>query len=263
MVAPIQRNPKVFDAFASVPREKFLGPGPWVIGAEFNKYVTPNRSPDWLYHNVLVSIDAGKSINNGSPSLWAYLFDQLDLKPNERVLQIGAGTGYYTAIIATVIGRKGRVYAMEFEKDLADRARASLKAWPQAKIFCGDASGFDPGEVDVVVAFAGGTHPAPIWLERLAMEGRLLMPIVMDNGRGFMLKATRRHEGFEAQAVSPCGFVLAKGFRNKSEARSLKKVLSPLKGKLPELGGLHVGRLPESKKGEAFFAGRNFWLSKR
>jgi protein-L-isoaspartate(D-aspartate) O-methyltransferase len=226
-------------------------------------YRTPDENPRWLYHNVLVSIDARKGINNGSPGLWGFLLDQLDLKAGERVLQVGAGTGYYTAILATLVGRRGRVYAIEFEKRLAARARANLAAWPQVEVVCGDASTFDAGEVDVVVAFAGGTHPAPLWLERLAPRGRLLMPLVMDDRGGFMLKAVRHRRDFEAVAVSRCWFVLAKGFRTKSEASDLKKALAPLKGKLPELRGLHVGRIPSAEKRNAFFIGRDFWLSRR
>jgi protein-L-isoaspartate(D-aspartate) O-methyltransferase len=190
VAAPVQRNPEmILDAFASVPRERFLGPGPWLIGGNIKSYRTPDKNPRWLYHNVLISLDARKGINNGSPALWTYLFDQLDLKPGERVLQVGAGTGYYSAIIAALVGRRGRVYAVEFEKHLAARARANLRPWPQAEVVCGDASTFDAGEVDVVVAFAGGTHPATLWLERLAPRGRLLMSLVMDDRGGFMLKS--------------------------------------------------------------------------
>jgi len=161
------------------------------------------------------------------------------------------------------VGRRGRVYAIEFEKDLAARARASLAAWPQVKVVRGDASTFDAGEVDVVVAFAGGTHPASLWLERLALGGRLLMPLVADDRGGFMLKAVRRRGGFEAKAVSRCWVVLAKGFRTKSEASDLKKALAPLEGELPALRGLHVGRIQPSERRQAFFIGRDFWLSRR
>jgi len=263
VAAPVRRDPAIVRAFASVPRERFLGPGPWLIRADMRNYRTPDSNPWWLYHNVLVSIDARKGINNGSPSMWAFLFDQLDFKPGERVLQVGAGTGYYTAILATLVGLRGRVHAIEFEKHLAARARANLTAWPQVKVVCGDASNFDAGEVDVVVVFAGGTHPAPLWLERLAPRGRLLMPLVADDRGGFMLKAVRRRGGFEAKAVSRCWFVLAKGFRTKNEASDLKKALAPLKGKLPALRGLHVGRISSAEKSNAFFIGRDFWLSRR
>jgi protein-L-isoaspartate(D-aspartate) O-methyltransferase len=263
VAAPVRRHPEIVKAFATVPRERFLGPGPWLIGTNIRNYRTPDRDPRWLYHNVLVSIDSRKGINNGSPELWAYLLDQLDLKPGERVLQVGAGSGYYTAIIAELVGRRGRVHAIEFEKHLAARARANLTAWPQVEIVHGDASHFDAGEVDVVVAFAGGTHPAPLWLERLAPQGRLLMPLVADDKGGFMLKAVRRRGGFSAKAVTPCWFVLAKGFRTRREADHLKTALVALKGKLPALRGLHAGPMPSSEKAKAFFSGQDFWLSMR
>ena len=263
VTAPVQNNAAVIEAFAVVPRERFLGRGPWRIGANFKKYRTPDKKPRWLYHDVLIGLDARKKINNGSPSLWAYLLDHLDLSPGERVLQVGAGTGYYTAILATLVGRAGRVSAVEFDNRLAARARANLKPWPQVRVTHGDASQFDPGEVDVVVVFAGGTHPAPIWLERLAPGGRLLMPLVTDDAGGFTLKVVRSRSGFKAKALTRCWFVLAKGFRNKREARDLKNALAALPGKIPTLRRLYRGRVPPSRKAQAFFIGQNYWLSRR
>lgn len=263
VTAPVRNNQAVIEAFASVPRERFLGQGPWLIGANFQEYRTPDKQPRWLYHDVLIGIDTPKKINNGSPCLWAYLLDQLDLRPGERVLQVGAGTGYYTAILATLVGKQGRVCAVEYEKHLAARARANLRPWPQVQLVCGDASTFNPGEVDVVVVFAGGTHPAPVWLDCLARRGRLLMPLVSDDARGFVLKVVRSRGGFRAKAICRCWFVLAKGFRNKHEARDLKKTIAALNGKMPALGGLHRGRAPRSRKARAFFIGQDFWLSKR
>jgi protein-L-isoaspartate(D-aspartate) O-methyltransferase len=171
--------------------------------------------------------------------------------------------GYYTAILATLVGQRGSVYAIECEKHLAARARANLADWHQVDVTCADASKFDTGEVDVVVAFAGGTHPALHWLERLAPQGRLLMPLVAADRGGFMLKAVRHHGGFRAEAVTPCWFVLAQGFRTAREERDLKKALSSLKGKLPALRALHVGRIKSSERKNAFFIGRDYWLSKQ
>src|SRR6516164_11775991 len=60
-------------------------------------------SPSHVYHDVLIALDESRGINNGQPSLWAYLFDRLDLVPGEQVLHLGCGTGYYTAIIAELV----------------------------------------------------------------------------------------------------------------------------------------------------------------
>jgi protein-L-isoaspartate(D-aspartate) O-methyltransferase len=139
--APIRRNLEIVDAFAAVPRERFLGPGPWRIipeGFLAQALTTPDDQPRWLYHNVLVTIDETRGINNGAPSLWARNFDQLDLRAGERVMQVGAGTGYYTAVLAEMVGRAGRVVAVEHDHELAARARDNLAPWPQVGVVAGD-----------------------------------------------------------------------------------------------------------------------------
>jgi protein-L-isoaspartate(D-aspartate) O-methyltransferase len=263
IAGPVRRNPRVVEAFATVPREKFLPPGPWTLHGTVS-WRTPDADPAWVYHNVLLSLDKRKGINNGSPSLWAYLFDQLDLKAGERVLQVGAGTGYYTAVLAELVGESGHVRAIEYDRRLAALAAKNLKPLPQVELIHGDAAVCDPGhDLDLVVAFAGGTHPPSLWLERLAPAGRLLMPLVGPDRHGFMLRADRRgRRRFEAKALSEVGFCLAKGFRAKREARALKKAMERLKGKLPKLRALHLGPVSKARRKEAFYATPTFWLSR-
>jgi protein-L-isoaspartate(D-aspartate) O-methyltransferase len=69
-------------AFAKVPREHFLGPGPWQVrspGIE-GYYATKDADPRRLYHNILVAIDATRDLNNGHPGLLAFLIDSLELQ---------------------------------------------------------------------------------------------------------------------------------------------------------------------------------------
>jgi protein-L-isoaspartate(D-aspartate) O-methyltransferase len=192
------------------------------------------------------------------------MLDQLDIKVGERVLQVGAGTGYYTAILAELVGKSGHVRAIEFDKRLAAIAAKNLKRLPQVELVHGDASICDPGhDLDLIVAFAGGTHPPSLWLERLAPGGRLLMPLVGPDRYGFMLRAVRRgRRRFEAKALSRVGFCLAKGFRAKGEARKLKRAMDRLKGKLPKLRALHLGAVSKARRKEAFYATSTFWLQR-
>jgi protein-L-isoaspartate(D-aspartate) O-methyltransferase len=60
-------------------------------------------------HDVLVAIDETRRLNNGQPSLWARLYDQLNLAPGEHAVHIGGGAGYYTAILAEIIDGRGKV----------------------------------------------------------------------------------------------------------------------------------------------------------
>jgi protein-L-isoaspartate(D-aspartate) O-methyltransferase len=225
---PIRRNLSVADAFAAVPREKFLGPGPWRIlpPARLDQpLITPDDAPHWLYHDVLVAIDPERKLNNGQPGFWAHNLDHLDLQRGERVLQVGAGTGYYTAVLAEIVGPRGHVTAVEHDEPLAARARSNLAAWRQVEVVAADGCTHDPGEVDAVVAFAGATHPAPRWLDRLAEGGRLVMPLTAEDWWGFMLRAQRRGDTFDARAIGGVGIFPCAGGRDPEAARELARAL--------------------------------------
>jgi protein-L-isoaspartate(D-aspartate) O-methyltransferase len=74
----------------------------------------------------LVAIDETRRLNNGQPSLWAQLFDVLDLAAGDHVIHVGAGQGYYSAILAEIVGPTGRVTAIEIDPNLATKARKNL-----------------------------------------------------------------------------------------------------------------------------------------
>src|SRR3954449_12801558 len=123
--APVA-SPAVVRAFATVPRERFLGPGPWRVLSPMDLssyWTTEDADPRHLYHDVLVAIDEARRLNNGQPSLWAALYDRLRLAAGMHVVHVGAGTGYYSAILAEIVGREGRVTAVEIDPSLAARAR--------------------------------------------------------------------------------------------------------------------------------------------
>ena len=159
------RSSAVVNSFATVPREQFVGPGPWRIKSPMDLaeyWTTDDDDPGQVYHDVLIALDKSRGINNGQPSLWVYLLDRLDLVPGEHVLHLGCGTGYYTAIIAELVGSSGRITAVEIDLTLAQKARAALADWPQVKLIQADGAhtSFEP--VDAIVASAGANHPLPV-----------------------------------------------------------------------------------------------------
>ena len=117
-------------AFAAVPREKFLGPGPWNIARpRRGGYVmSESDDPSLVYVDALIALDAVRSVNNGEPSAHAAWIAALELKPGERVLHVGAGTGYYTAILAELVGPSGHVEAFEIDPALAVELPVALDA---------------------------------------------------------------------------------------------------------------------------------------
>ena len=100
-------------AFAKVPRENFLGPGPWQVFRMRKAYVpTPTADPVYLYTDDIVGIVPERHINNGQPSLHAFLLSQAAPRAGDHIVHIGAGTGYYSAIMARLVTETGKVTAI-------------------------------------------------------------------------------------------------------------------------------------------------------
>ena len=218
------------DAFATVPREQFVGPGPWRIKSPMDLaeyWTTGDADPRHVYHDVLIALDESRGINNGQPSLWAYLFDHLDLVPGEQVLHLGCGTGYYTAIIAELVGSAGRVTAVEIDAKLAQKAEAALVDWPQVRVINADGASTSFAAVDAIVASAGATHPLHSWLDALRPGGRLLFPMTtLRDGPGAMLLVTRAtKDGFAARFLCRAGFIDFQGARDTATSRRLAAAL--------------------------------------
>jgi protein-L-isoaspartate(D-aspartate) O-methyltransferase len=207
----------LIEAYARVPREKYLGPPPWQIGSADQRAMsltglgslsyTPTRDPRDLYHNVVVALDAARDINNGQPSALARWIDAMDLKPGERAYHVGCGVGYYTAIMAELVGPTGKVVGVEVHPELAVRAKQNLASYPNVTVHAADAASFDPGDCDAMLINAGVTHPHPLWLDRLREPGgRLVVPITLAAtptlGQGIMTKIIRDHGSLSAQIVN-------------------------------------------------------------
>jgi protein-L-isoaspartate(D-aspartate) O-methyltransferase len=209
-------------AFAKVPREKFLGAGPWRILCGQEYWTTEDDDPKHVYHNVLVAIDPVRHLNNGQPGFLAFLIDALELKSGERVAHIGCGSGYYSAILAEVVGKRGRVTSVEIDRKLAARAKRNLSLWRQVSVMATDGSSCRLGTVDALLINAGATHPAAIWLDALAPGGRLILPLTVD-WRGSVLKVARLTNGdYSARFISEVGIFPCEGARNKRASRQLK-----------------------------------------
>ena len=227
-------------AFASVPREDFLGPGPWQILRWGKAYrATPNADPVYLYTDDLVAILPERRINNGQPQLHAHLISQAAPAEGEHVVHIGTGTGYYTAIMARMVGATGRVTGIEFEPQLASRSRANFATWPNVEIIEGDGAlvPFEPA--DLIYVNAGVTHPVEAWLDRLKDGGRLILPLTTDKAFGDLAKAPMQllHQGgvfriersgdvYSAKCISAVAIIPCAGGRDAEAERALAEALA-------------------------------------
>ncbi len=232
----------IVEAFAKVPREDFLSSPPWQIGhaqplqsAPGSPYrVAPGAGLEDLYQDVAVAIDPARQINNGQPSVHARWLEAVSPQPGESVLHIGCGAGYYTAILAELVGPTGRVVAHEIEADLATRAQAYLRAWPQVRVERGDGSQLMGASYDVIYVNAGATHARKEWLVALAEKGRMLLPLTVHlpmfpqgGGVGFAICAQRRPGPWPASVVSGVGIYDCAGARDPMAERQLRKLVGP------------------------------------
>jgi protein-L-isoaspartate(D-aspartate) O-methyltransferase len=228
MAAAGVNNARVEAAFAAVRREEFLGPGPWPILRWMRGYVTsPSDDPVYLYTDDVIGILPERDLNNGQPSLHARLIASAAPRQGEHVVHIGAGVGYYTAILAELVGSSGAVTAIEFDHSLAERAATNLSRYQSARVVEGDGGSIQFEPANVVYVNAGATRPTQSWLDGLKDGGRLILPLTTfpapDRGkiqqRGRVFRNERQGSEFLAQWVSAVAIFPCEGARDaESEA---------------------------------------------
>jgi protein-L-isoaspartate(D-aspartate) O-methyltransferase len=190
-------------AFLAVPRHVFLS----------------RELATEAYEDKAIAIKSGADgipvSASSQPAIMAIMLEQLELAAGQRVLEIGAGSGYNAALIAQIIGPAGSVVTVDAEPDLVDQARASLAAvgLERVTVVCGDGAegvhGYAP--YDRIIATVGVWDLAPAWREQLAPGGRIVAPISV---RGIQLsvafeRATPTH--WVGRSARRCGFVRLTG----------------------------------------------------
>jgi len=252
------RNDRVREAFATVQREQFAGPGPWQIAVPGGYICTESDDPRLLYQDILLGLAPERGINNGEPSLHAKCVEEAAPRDGDVVVHAGAGTGYYTAILAHMVGTRGRVYAYEIDRDIAGRARTNLRHLPHVTVHAGTAVTTLP-KADVVYVNAGATHPPDEWLDALAVGGRMVLPLVPDDQLGCMILITRVVDSareYAARIFSPAGFIPCLDARDERSSIALKAALSAG-------GGNRVRSLRRETEPDetAWCIGNGWWLS--
>lgn len=228
------RSEALAEAFAAVPREHYLGPGPWLIKKEGRGLLrrlderlrgeyrlTEDADPRRIYRDVHVAIDPSRGLNNGRPGRLALWLDSLDLRAGESALHVGCGVGYYTAIMAEVVGARGRVVGLEIDAALASRARANLSHLSHVEVLHADGGEHDAGPCDAIFVNAGSTRVRRAWLDGLRPGGRLILPLTADAGRGAMLKVTFDGRAYAARFISSARIFHCLGSRDPESGRRL------------------------------------------
>lgn len=256
--AGIPPGSAIEEAFASTPREQFVAPPPWRVFTPRGYYETTSDDLAYIYQDTVLALGSGHpGLNNGQPTLHAYCIHTLDLKPGDRVVHIGAGTGYYTTILAKLVGETGHVTAFEIEPDLAARAKENLASLPQVTLEARSGAISPIPACNAIYVNAGATEPLAVWLEAMEPNGRLLFPLTGPEGNGAMLLVTRKEDGiYTARFLMPVAFVPCMGARGAMPEKQLTKAFRNRDWENVRM--LHRNDEPDAS---CWLAGNGWWLS--
>ena len=168
------RDAKILDAFRSVPREAFL----------------PQELEEFAYDDTPLPIAEGQTISQ--PYIVAVTIEALRLRGGERVLEVGAGSGYAAALLGKIARE---VYTIDRIESLANTARARLErlGYTNVHVLCGDGSlGWkEHAPYDAIAVAAGGPKVPEALLDQLAIGGRLVIPVGPDESSQVLVRVTR------------------------------------------------------------------------
>jgi len=203
-------NTRVLTVMGKVPRHEFV----------------PERLRRDAYRDHPLPIGHGQTISQ--PYIVAFMTEQLEPKPTDRVLEIGTGSGYQAAVLAELVAR---VYTIEIVAELAQRATADLKrlGYTNVHVRAGDgykgwseAAPFDA----IIVTCAPERVPQPL-VTQLKDGGRMIIPVGRIWNQELVL-LRKRGGKLEQQAVLPVSFVPMTGeVQGKPEVRSPKTEAAP------------------------------------
>jgi protein-L-isoaspartate(D-aspartate) O-methyltransferase len=195
---------RVAAALRAVPRHLFL----------------PGQRPEAAYRDdaiVTKRDETGQPISSSSqPAIMAIMLDQLDLAPGQRVLEIGAGTGYNAALISHIVGPSGQVTSVDIDPELVATAREHLAAagYGAVTVACADGAGGYPSRApyDRIIATVGVSDLAPAWLEQADPQARIVVPLDV---RGTQVSVAFERAGpggpWTSRSLAPCGFMRMRG----------------------------------------------------
>ena len=194
------RDPRVLEAMRTVPRDAFVS----------------ERLAEFAYEDTPLPIEEGQTISQ--PYIVAAMAEALELRPEDKVLEIGAGSGYASAVLSRLARE---VYAVERHPVLARLAAERCRRLGYDNVHVREGDGTlgwpEHAPYDAIAVAAGGPEVPPALLDQLAIGGRLVIPIGEDPRLQILVRVRRRADGFDREELGAVRFVPLVGAQGWSE----------------------------------------------
>jgi protein-L-isoaspartate(D-aspartate) O-methyltransferase len=199
----VLRDSRVRDAFAATPRHLFL----------------PDLALDDVYQDAAIPTKrgaGGHAISSSSqPAIMAIMLEQLRVELGQRVLEIGAGTGYNAALLAHLAEPGGFVVSVDYEEDICADARRHLATAGAEGVRVEQADGAggwpESSPYDRIELTVGADDVTRAWFEQLAAGGRLVVPLQLAGPLQLSVGFRREPDRLVSDTVTYCGFMPLRG----------------------------------------------------
>jgi protein-L-isoaspartate(D-aspartate) O-methyltransferase len=226
-------DPRLLDAFRKVPREQFV----------------PEHLGEFAYEDAPLPIESDQTISQ--PYIVALMLEAAELEGSDKVLEVGAGSGYAAAVLSQVADE---VIAIERHAELAELAgrRMERLGYENVSIYEGDGTRGYPekGPFDAIIVSASGSHVPDVLLEQLEIGGRLVMPVGEPNAVQRLVKITRTgDEDYEQEDLGSVRFVPLIGAHawteegERSDPRSVPELIRDCAEPLPDIDDPEFGAM--------------------
>ncbi|UCF87141.1 MAG: protein-L-isoaspartate(D-aspartate) O-methyltransferase [Nitrospiraceae bacterium] len=183
-------NKRVIDAMAKIPRHRFVD----------------KSQRERAYNDHPLPIGEGQTISQ--PYIVALMTEKLKLKPSDRVLEIGTGSGYQAAVLAEIVQE---VYSIEIRENLVKRADSLLKSLGYINIRTKYGDGYfgwkEHAPFDAIIVTAAANHIAPPLIRQLKDGGRLIIPLGSTRYHQTLTLVTKKGEDLDVQQMGGVVFV--------------------------------------------------------
>lgn len=220
--------PAVVAAFRATPRHRFLD-RVFVYQRkreQWKEIITRDPNPEHLRlmysDRALITSLGGRGqpvpiSSSSQPSLTAQMLQDLEVGPCQRILEVGAGTGYNAALLAHLVSppgashARGEVISIDVDRDVLSQAWDHLRSFPARHVKLHHADGrcgfAESAPYDRIMVTASTPDVEPAWLEQLAPGGRLLLPLMLAPGLEFIVTGTVREGAFAGRLTRAAYFM--------------------------------------------------------